>query len=206
MFVRAAALALLLLLVAPLPARTASILSSGGIRDLRYDTVVCGEDCFPSDSDDRYTYDASDFDWDLASPFISVSHHSHIGAIEMHGDGSVTKAPNPPPDLLTSGYSRFNVEFQVDEDTDFSFSGDAASFSLLGLGGEVLLQGSGPFSVQGTLHPDVPYDLGVTAVMDRNDGGGRSWRFSFALVPEPGTLALVSVGVVVLTARRRRQR
>ncbi len=210
MLVKAAPVVALLAMLAA-PAQATSIYLIGGLRDVNWEVVQCLDDCFPMDEGEIYIVDEgvsdSNFDEDITRPLISLSQHSHIGASTISGTGVVQKPLSLPAGWWAIGYSSLDVMFQVDEPTAFSLSGNATTgrFGPNGFGQPVFLDASGPFAVTGMLHPGTNYVLYFLAGLESNEGGNESWTFSFALVPEPGTLGLVAIGVIVLTSSRRRR-
>lgn len=156
----------------------------------------------------------------------SANQLSSIGATEMTGAGDdFTDGAGD-----TSGFSIFDVRFQVDEVVSYLLSGSVYGYgyspatdvlptvNLSGPGGVLfepgLPSGVGPYPFEGTgtLLPGVEYRLLVASAhqggVDENGTGGEGheWSFSFAIaVPEPATGALVPLAVALAAGLGRRR-
>lgn len=181
-------------------------LTGGGIRDDGY------ADAFAPAGFGDWSASIAYDDWGTASI------ESSLGARGMAASSSAVSSFETCAGCIWSGaIAIFSMRFRVTETSTFELAGYVDSigwFSFSGwdeaqdrCGPATLLSAPGNFSLTGILEAGETYCLSTSARADTRAGGvvtqSGTMNVRLALAPEPGTLALVAMGLATLSRRRR---
>ena len=181
-----------------------------------YATLPGGDDGMLTSSSGMGGFDATLSEWlgnAQGSAWAYATQTSSLQAGAMHATGAADGSSGPPVGSSSGlGRTGLSVNFRlteaVDYTLDFSVFSEFANYSFTGpsldivKGFDFALSDPG-VHLSGTLGPgDYAFDIAIESGAEAQ-GIGSNFDFSFVVVPAPGGVGVLALGVLA-TARRRR--